>query len=47
MQAHDVMALRCKGPLATTNYPLEDYRDIVDMLPSLTKVRSETVWWLY
>ena len=40
-KAHDVMALKCRGPGSPLNFGLEEYEELLPMLPNLSKVRSE------
>ena len=37
-KAHDVMALKCRGPNSPLNFALEEYDELLPMLPSLSKV---------
>lgn len=37
-KAHDVMALKCRGPSSPLNFGLEEYDELLPMLPSLSKV---------
>jgi len=39
-KAHDVMALKCRGPNSPLNFGLEEYDELLPMLPSLSKVRE-------
>ena len=36
--AHDVMVLKCRGEGSRLNFDIEDFREIVDLLPGLSKV---------
>ncbi|KAK9915253.1 hypothetical protein WJX75_006763 [Coccomyxa subellipsoidea] len=36
-KAHDVMALKCRGPNSPLNFALEEYDELLPMLPSLSK----------
>ncbi|EIE26886.1 AP2-domain-containing protein, partial [Coccomyxa subellipsoidea C-169] len=36
-KAHDVMALKCRGPNSPLNFAQEEYDELLPMLPSLTK----------
>ena len=39
-KSHDVMALKCRGPNSPLNFALEEYDELLPMLPSLSKVRN-------
>ena len=39
-KAHDVMALKCRGPGSPLNFGLEEYEELLPMLPNLSKVWS-------
>ena len=39
-KAHDVMALKCRGAGSPLNFGLDEYGDLVPMLPQLSKVRA-------
>ncbi|CAK0780184.1 hypothetical protein CVIRNUC_004961 [Coccomyxa viridis] len=36
-KAHDVMALKCRGPGSPLNFGLEEYEELLPMLPTLSK----------
>ena len=36
--AHDVMVLKCRGEGVRLNFHLSDFREVVDLLPGLSKV---------
>jgi hypothetical protein len=40
MQAHDVMALRCRGPNTTLNFLLATYNGIAAVLTRIEPVRA-------
>lgn len=35
-----MMALKCRGPNSPLNFALEEYDELLPMLPSLSKVRN-------
>ena len=37
-KAHDVMALKCRGAESPLNFGLDEYDDLLPMLPNLSKV---------
>ncbi len=39
-KAHDVMALKCRGQGSPLNFGLDEYGDLVPMLPQLSKARA-------
>ena len=38
-KAHDVMALKCRGEGSPLNFGVDEYGDLVPMLPQLSKAR--------
>ena len=37
-KAHDVMALKCRGAQSPLNFGVEEYEELVPLLPNLTQV---------